>query len=86
MLAEGGVTALLILLEVELGDSDGLPGCIGEADGLVGLQGCAEEPATAGGRLEGGGGAAVRADEGEALVLLRGLAQVSDVDLLEAKR
>lgn len=86
VLAEGGVTALLVLLEVELGDPDGLPGRVGEADGLVGLQGRAEEPARAGDRLKGGGGAAVRADEGVALVLLCGLAHVSDVDLLEAKR
>lgn len=86
MLAEGRVTALLVLLEVELGDPDGLPRSVGEADGLVGLQGRAEEPAWAGGRLKGGSGAAVGADEGEALILLRSLAQVSDVDFLEAKR
>lgn len=86
MLAEGRVTAPLVLLEVEPGAPNVLQGLVGEADGLVGLQGRAKEPARVGGRLEGGDGAAVRADEGVALVLLRGLVQVSDVDLLEAKR
>lgn len=82
----GGGRAPLVLLEVELGDPDGLLGRVGEADGLVGLQRGAQEPARAGGGLEAGGGAAVGADEGEALVPLLGLAQFSDVDLLEAER
>lgn len=80
-----GVDTLLVLLEVELGDHPVLFGCVGEADGPVGLECCAEEPARAGGRLEAGGGAAVREDEGEALVLILVPTQVSDVNRLEAK-
>lgn len=79
-----GVAAPLVLLEVELGDNDGLLGPIGEADGLVCLQSRAQEPARAGSRLEAGGGAAVCANEGEALALLLRPAQVSDVDFLGA--
>lgn len=75
----------LVLLEVELGDRHGLSGRVGEADGPVGLECCAEEPAGAGGGLEAGGGPAVREDEGEALVLILVLTQVSDINCLEAK-
>lgn len=59
VLAEGRVTAPLVLLEVELGAPNVLQGLVGEADGLVGLQGCAKEPARVGGRLEGCDGATV---------------------------
>lgn len=79
------VAAPLVLLEIELGDNDSFLRPIGEADGLVCLQCCAQEPARAGSRLEAGGGAAVRANEGEAFVLLLGPAQVSDVDFLGAR-
>lgn len=54
-----GMDPPLVLLEVELGDHHGLFGRVGEADGPVGLECCAEEPAGAGGRLEAGGGPAV---------------------------
>lgn len=76
---------LLVLPEVKLGDHDGLFRHVGEADRPVCLQGCAEEPAGTSGRLKAGGGTAVRVDEGEALVLLLVLAQVSDVNWLEDK-
>lgn len=80
-----GLGPPLVFLEVELGDRHGLFGGVGEADGPVGLKCCAEEPARAGGRLEAGGGAAVREDEGETLVLILVLTQVGDVHCLEAK-
>lgn len=80
-----GMDTLLVLLEVELGDHPVLFGRVGEADRSVGLECCAEEPAGAGSRLEAGGGAAVREDEGEALVLILVPTQVSDVNRLEAK-
>lgn len=51
------MAAPLVLLEVELGDFDGFLGCIGEADWLVCLQLCAEEPAGAGSGLKAGSGA-----------------------------
>lgn len=50
---------LLVLPEVELGDHDGLFRRVGEADRPVCLQGCAEEPAGAGGRFKAGGGTTV---------------------------
>lgn len=59
---------------------------VGQADRLVSFFYCTEKPAWAGSRLKTHGGAIVQADEGEALVLLLVLAQVSDVHCLEGKR
>lgn len=59
-IGEAELRAVLpVLLEVELGDHEGLFGLVGEADRPVCLRRRAEEPARAGGRLEAGGGATV---------------------------
>lgn len=50
---------LLVLLEVELGDHEGVFGPVGEADRLVSFQRRADEPARADCRLKAGGGAVV---------------------------